>query len=281
MKHVFIFLIIWFLFSCVFGFLGLAVFSAIHKISLKEALVLYETKTLYIFLFEFIGTLSTIITVLLFCKIEEISIINIGLNWISPKYILDGFIFGSLPIILIYAILSFTYKSSYAFLNYNLQNIIVYTLLLVLGSFNEEILTRGYILRYLLKSKTKIFSLLMSSIIFSFFHLFNNNFNYVSFVNIFLAGVFLGVFYIYFQNLWFSISAHFAWNFFQGPIFGSPVSGLKTESILTQNLVGSGLLTGGKFGFEASIICTFLLLLFIYLLYIYCKRNVMIINLHK
>jgi membrane protease YdiL (CAAX protease family) len=48
-------------------------------------------------------------------------------------------------------------------------------------------------------------------------------------LNIFLAGIFLGAYYINRRNLWFPIGLHFAWNFCQGSVFGFEVSGEKVQ----------------------------------------------------
>ena len=56
---------------------------------------------------------------------------------------------------------------------------------------------------------------------------------------------------------------HLTWNFFQGPVFGFEVSGIEAESIINQSVSGSDLLTGGAFGFEGSLLCTFAIVLMI------------------
>lgn len=177
-----------------------------------------------------------------------------------------------MPVILIALILFFRNQIDISFNHFNFRNFTLYFFVLIIGSLNEELLTRGYVLRYLMQKKNRYTALMLSSLLFATFHISNENLTIVSFLNIFLSGIFLGLFYMYFQNLWFSIAAHFAWNFLQGPILGSAVSGLKTESILKQTLIGNNLITGGAFGFEGSIICTFMLILFIYLLYLFSTK---------
>lgn len=53
---------------------------------------------------------------------------------------------------------------------------------------------------------------------------------------------------------------HLTWNYFQGPVFGFEVSGIETQSIVNQTISGSDLITGGSFGFEGSILATFIII---------------------
>jgi len=103
-------------------------------------------------------------------------------------------------------------------------------------------------------------ALILTAALFAFLHTQNNYVTILSVVNLFIAGLVLGVNYIYTKNLWFAIFFHFGWNFFQGSVLGYKVSGIETgSSIMQQSLVGSATLNGGSFGFEGSIICTVLL----------------------
>ncbi|MEO5592998.1 MAG: type II CAAX endopeptidase family protein [Chitinophagaceae bacterium] len=133
--------------------------------------------------------------------------------------------------------------------------------LMVIVAFYEEIVFRGYILNNLLESVNKWLALIISAFIFALAHIANPGFSIVGAVNILLAGILLGLNYIYTKNLWFSIMLHFSWNFFQGPILGYEVSGMPLKSLLEHEMHGSKLLTGGKFGFEGSLIATLLYIL--------------------
>lgn len=117
----------------------------------------------------------------------------------------------------------------------------------------EEITLRGYFLNNMMQSTNKYLALIFTSAIFSVAHGLNPNFGWISLLNIFLAGLLLGIYYVHKQNLWFPIGLHLSWNFFQGPVFGSPVSGVKLDSVFITEYGGSDYLTGGEFGFEASL----------------------------
>lgn len=141
--------------------------------------------------------------------------------------------------------------------------VILYFLLFVVVSFHEEIMMRGYVLNNLMQSMNRYVALSISSVIFMSIHLLNPNVNFLSVVNLFLAGIVLGIYYIHKPNLWLPIGMHLTWNFFQGPIFGFEVSGIETKSIINQSVRGNEIITGGAFGFEGSILATILIIIII------------------
>ena len=130
------------------------------------------------------------------------------------------------------------------------------TIVMMLVGINEELYVRGYLLTNLMESTNKYAALLITSLIFSASHLFNPNWTLIGLGNIVLAGLLLGIYFVHRRNLWFPIGLHFSWNFFQGAVFGSEVSGVATPSVLQTEVSGSELLTGGEFGFEASLVAT-------------------------
>jgi membrane protease YdiL (CAAX protease family) len=130
------------------------------------------------------------------------------------------------------------------------------TMLLV--ALAEEAVFRGYVLRNLMQSTAAIPALFTSAALFAIFHGANPNVGWLPLVNVFIAGLLLGINYLFTKNLWFGIALHFAWNFVQGPVLGFSVSGLEIPSLLTQSIGKNNLLTGGGFGFEGSLINTML-----------------------
>jgi len=142
---------------------------------------------------------------------------------------------------------------------------VFYLILFTVVSLNEEIAIRGYILQNLSRSFNKYIALAISSLLFMTMHLGNPNIDILPILNLFLAGIFLGVYSIHKNNLWFPIGAHLTWNYLQGPIYGFEVSGNKINSLFEQELNGNDILTGGNFGYEGSIILTVFLIGGIYL----------------
>ena len=145
--------------------------------------------------------------------------------------------------------------------------------MLVIIAFIEEIVFRGYILNNLMQSFNKWIALLISASLFALAHSLNPGSNLLSVGGLFLAGILLGINYIYTKNLWFAIFFHLGWNFLQGPVLGYKVSGINLPALLEQEIKGDPSITGGDFGFEASMINILLLLIAISVLYfIYEKK---------
>ena len=169
------------------------------------------------------------------------------------------FIFGSFILVEIKAI-------SLTYIGFDLSAFLLSLVLFTIVAFNEEMLMRGYILNNLMSSTNKYLALLISAVIFSVLHGMNANISLLALVNLMLAGIILGSTYIFTKNLWFPISLHLFWNFFQGPVLGYSVSGMKISSIFKVTLTGSNTVNGGQFGFEGSLVCTVLLIIAISLI---------------
>lgn len=143
----------------------------------------------------------------------------------------------------------------------NLLGTFVFCLLVAL---TEEIMMRGYILGRLLHTRmNKFLALFVSALLFALLHIFNPNVAFLPMLNLVIAGMLIGASYLYTRNLCFPISLHLFWNWIQGPILGYQVSGNDLgTSLLTLHLPEENVLNGGAFGFEGSLICTVLMIIF-------------------
>ncbi len=146
-------------------------------------------------------------------------------------------------------------------------------------SLQEEILTRGFLLRNLAEglnirlkkerpdtnpegmdkkspSRRALFiAYALSSLIFGILHAANPNASLMSILIIIAAGLFLGLPFILSGELGFSLGLHLSWNFFQGVVFGFPVSGMRTAfSFIGIEQSGPAWLTGGSFGPEGGLL---------------------------
>lgn len=143
-------------------------------------------------------------------------------------------------------------------------SLLVSLLLYFFVAVTEEVIGRGFILGRMLDGGiNKFVALFISAVLFSLMHLFNPNFAFVPFLNIMLAGCFLGASYIYTRNLCFPIALHWLWNWIQGSVLGYKVSGneFSNENLLILHFPEENLINGGTFGFEGSILCSLLLVL--------------------
>ena len=151
-----------------------------------------------------------------------------------------------------------------AAVHFSAYELLLSWILMLLVALTEEIAFRGFVLGHLLAAGVNRFvALFLSSALFSLMHIFNPNFSLIAFLNILLAGILIGSTYIYTRNLWFAIALHLFWNWIQGPILGYQVSGNNfTTSMLTLRMPEENVLNGGAFGFEGSLICTVLMIVF-------------------
>ena len=126
----------------------------------------------------------------------------------------------------------------------------------------EEALLRGYLMTSLAR-KLKVWpAILISALFFAVLHTGNAGFSIIAFINIFLFGVFTGVFMLKRGSIWAVGAIHAAWNFFQGNVFGFNVSGIeKFDSIFTSTQSNvDAILHGGAFGLEGGLGVTITLL---------------------
>lgn len=155
---------------------------------------------------------------------------------------------------------------------FNPVDVLLSVLVFSFVALSEEALFRGYILRNFMSSFSKINALLLSSLLFSLAHAANPNVSWFSLLDLFLAGVLLGISYTYTKNLWFPITLHFSWNFFQ-TLYGFNVSGQDFYSIIEFEMIEKNIINGGDFGFEGSILSTFIQVLLIAGIYLYYRKK--------
>ncbi|MDE2049487.1 MAG: CPBP family intramembrane metalloprotease [Gammaproteobacteria bacterium] len=125
-----------------------------------------------------------------------------------------------------------------------------------LAAVGEELAFRGALFRILEEGFGTGTALVISAALFGLLHALNPGATVVSTAAISLeAGILLAAAYAVRRNLWFPIGLHLGWNFTEGGIFGVSVSGGHAGGgIFSVSFAGPNLLTGGKFGPEASLV---------------------------
>lgn len=202
----------------------------------------------------FINLVASLAMVFLFRKlIDKASIKSLGFDWKGfARERSIGCLTGLFLCLLIALVLWVMQLLQWYVEDIPVQGLFTSLIIMIAVALAEELVFRGYVLNNLMQSMKPQAALLLSAILFAILHSLNPNFNLTAFLNILLAGLLLGINYIFTRNLWFSIMLHLSWNFVQGPVLGFKVSGLELPTLLQQNLRGSILLTGGEFGLEAS-----------------------------
>lgn len=124
------------------------------------------------------------------------------------------------------------------------------------SAFMEELIYRGVLFRVTEEYLGSWIALIATSAFFGARHLGNPEATVIGAVFIAIeAGVLLAAAYILTRRLWLAIGLHMSWNFTQAAIFSGTVSGVEMPPGLAKAVIeGPDLMTGGKFGIEASII---------------------------
>lgn len=209
-----------------------------------------STEQLIISFFDLIGTFFII---WLFMKyVDKERFIKLGFQTKNRlKEFIVGIIIGLMVMTIGYFLLIYFNEIFFLKVNFQFEELIKSILLFTIVAIVEETLFRGYILKNLMSAFNKYTALILSSILFSIMHALNPNVDLFSLFVLFLAGIVLGLSYIYTKNLWFPIAIHLSWNLFQ-KLLGFNVSGQDTYSIIEFKTNGSNLINGGAFGFEGS-----------------------------
>ncbi|PHN93297.1 CPBP family intramembrane metalloprotease [Maribacter sp. 6B07] len=214
----------------------------------------FQKSSLQQLIMTFFSFLGTLLLVWIFMKyMDKQNFMDVGLQIKNRKNdIIIGTLLGLVIMGLAYVSLWAAEEIIYTEYNFDVLELIYTTLLFILVAILEEVLFRGYILKNLMLSFNKYIALIISSIVFAIAHGANPNISLFSLTGLFLAGIALGVSYIYTKNLWYPIAFHFSWNLFQS-LFGFNVSGQDIYSIIEFTVPENNMMNGGQFGFEGSI----------------------------
>ncbi|WP_207513259.1 CPBP family intramembrane glutamic endopeptidase [Longitalea luteola] len=214
------------------------------------------------------AALSIALTVIFRRYIDKKPPESLGFAWHPHKAdALTGFSLGITLLGVATLVLVATNNLEWTAVHLDAGDLLVGFFMMALIAVMEEMVFRGYILNNLMESMNKWAALAVSAALFTLAHGSNPGITSVAAANLLLAGLLLGMNFIYTRNLWFAICFHFSWNFFQGPVLGYEVSGLPLQGLLQPALQGPWWLTGGVFGLEGSFIATVLFVLALLLFY--------------
>src|SRR5690606_34788181 len=127
-----------------------------------------------------------------------------------------------------------------------------------LAALAEEAVFRGYAFQVLTRVAGPVAAVVVSSVLFALAHGANPSVGVFALVNIFLAGILLGIAYLRTLSLWFATALHMGWNWTMASLFDLPVSGLTTfDTPLYQPAVdGPAWWSGVLFGPEGGLVGT-------------------------
>jgi membrane protease YdiL (CAAX protease family) len=193
----------------------------------------------------------------------------LGLNFSlsSIREFLIGCLIGGVNLISVVLLLSALgfLKISWSGINsVVMQTIGIYTLVFAGGATIEELINRGYIFQALCEGTRTWIAVFVTSLIFSLIHLSNQHMSVSSILHLFIHGILYAVVYLKTRSLWAAIGVHWAWNWFQGAIFGIPVSGTTiSNTLFLSHPQGAVIFSGGQFGIEGSILACLISLVFV------------------
>ena len=259
----------------VFGTLGYIFISAV-SIGLQADMQLKSKENIHLLViyYFFIAAGVTLVTFLIRKHIDRKTIRSIGFQTAHlKKDVIIGAVTGLVTILTGFGILYISglllIEGIVPDLNYLTGILFVF----ILVSWNEEVAFRGYVLNNLMESMNPYLALIVSSFMFALFHTLNPGLSTLSFFNLFLAGLLLGIVFIHTRTIWYALSLHFFWNFLQGPVLGFRVSGTEAAGLIEISTTGPDYLTGGDFGFEGSVISSVLIIICIIILNNYYNKS--------
>jgi membrane protease YdiL (CAAX protease family) len=140
----------------------------------------------------------------------------------------------------------------------------------------EEVFLRGYLFRQLSLGINPTAAVVVSGMLFGLLHAGNPGANWQGLLYTALGGMLMGLVLLRSGSLWLLIGYHFGWNVTSAGVFGLELSGMQGEaSVFVSALGGPEWLSGGAYGFEASLpaVGSELLLLSAVLLYLRRSRR--------
>lgn len=228
---------------------------------------------------SFFSLLGTLLIIWIFMKFwDKEKFINLGFQTKNRlKEFSVGIGLGALVMGFGYLLFLTIGQISFVNIDFDIQKTLLSVAIFIFVAVTEEVLVRGYILKNLMYSFNKYVALIVSSLLFSLMHAANPNIDWLSMINLFLAGILLGISYIHTRNLWFPIALHLSWNLFQS-LLGFNVSGQDIYSLVNFKLEESNALNGGEFGFEGSVFCLTVEIVLIFIVVGYYQKKKVVVS---
>ena len=229
-----------------------------YVLAMLAALTHIVPQQSFLFLFYIVVVLATFLMLRLVDKRRFVSV-GFPLHGRAWKEMLFGFVMGAVMIVIVASVelLSGSVRLSLrqgVGLVLLLNNFGLSFIFFAFFAMGEELLFRGYPYQAFVEGMGPVGATILMSVIFGCLHLLNPDAGLFSTLNTMLAGVFLCIAYLKTRTLYFPFGLHFAWNFVQSFVLSLPVSGLlTTRTIFVPTDYGPDWLTGGRYGPEAGV----------------------------
>jgi membrane protease YdiL (CAAX protease family) len=169
-----------------------------------------------------------------------------------------GTLLGALPVCLLLGLAVVGGYGAVSPGGMNLRSLMLMLLPMLLAGFLlaawEEFVLRGYLLRQLSLGLNPTAAVVMTGVLFGLMHSGNPGANWQGLLYTAVGGILMGWLVIRSGSLWLLIGYHFGWNATASGLFGLELSGFEdASSLLNTTLSGADWLTGGSYGFEASL----------------------------
>ncbi len=189
---------------------------------------------------------------------------SMGLGRPWWRDILKGLAIGSGMIIVGVACIAVRGTLTFAAISYPhlVLRLLAVIFVLATAAMAEELTFRGYPFQRLLDAVGPVVAAIIMSVQFGAVHLGNPNASPMGFINTVLVGGLFCAAYLRTRKLWLPFGIHFGWNATLGLLLGLPVSGLNEFAVFVAGRArGPVWLTGGRYGIEASLVGTGVILL--------------------
>lgn len=165
----------------------------------------------------FIGMLIVIIIFSKYVGKESLTKIGIGLNKHSIIAYLKGIaiacVIGGLTCFINYLI----YQPNIKFIDKSIPYFFIVLIAMFFGNTlqasYEELAFRSWGFHQLNKAISPIFTIIITSILFTLMHLINSGYDFIGFISLFVQGILFGYAYYKSKSTWMSIGLHGGWNF--------------------------------------------------------------------
>lgn len=226
-------------------------------------------------LLPYYGFIVFLLVTVLYCRfVEKRTIKSMSFTRNMVDYLL-GILLAILLLLII--IIMCCSVDALMFINFNINGNVFYLAFWLLAfavqGTAEEIMCRGFLLQSLLKKTSVSVAIIISSTAFAFPHfltLFETDLEYaiIGTINLYLVSVIFSLLVLLRSNIWIACGLHSTWNFVLYGIMGLSVSGseIKSDSMFQFCAEDTNILNGAEYGIEASIVTTFVLGLFVFVL---------------